>query len=499
MSSASVESMETTVENGQAALSFEYSIGDYGTALFEGPDDRVIAETRIEPDHTTSSLSVGTLEAGEYELLIRQDGDTVTSETLTVEGPDPLLSNIDSSWTYNELEQVTVEIENVGDVPVYVEEALFEISDLDPSEWVNTYLDAGESRAIGIDGGIEIDTSGTTGGSVSVTTAAGPVTGEFSHELAPASLKFTSIEPNWDGNTLVDVVVTVRNAGDVPTESQATATADGDELDTTPTEQFDPGQSEELTLRSFGTLYEATSGGEAEIDIVVDSPSGSVSETISRDIDGAEISLDTISTGWESGRLVRVSARVSNSGDLEATPSATVLFEDSEIVDETLTIPADETITFPLIDASSTYDDAYGVWSGGQKEVTVELDQGDGTVSETDTKEFDGLETDFSNIGTTFFSAGYDTDDVELSRVNFNVRNSGDVLLTYDSVEIEFGGASRAEDLYSPKTLLPGSSETEYWSPVDNIVVSPGEEDLAILLLRDGDEVARTTTTVTAE
>jgi len=73
------------------------------------------------------------------------------------------------------------------------------------------------------------------------------------------------------------------------------------------------------------------------------------------------------------------------------------------------------------------------------------------------------------------------------------------VVLRYDTIEIELAGASRTDGLYSAERLLPGSSQTEYASPSENITVSPGEVDLTISLLLGSDVVASTTTTVTAE
>ena len=505
-SSVSVNNMEPTVEGGQAVVSFEYSVGDYATALFEGPDGRVISETRIEPDHSTASVPIGTLESGEYELLIRQDGDTVTSQELSVDGADPFIRDITSTWTYNELDSVIVELENVGDTPAYIGQVEFELEPLDrdynPSDTVNGYLDAGEALAANIEpvGGVQIDDSGTTEGTVIAETDSEPLTEAFSHELAPASLTFMSVEPNWDGTSLVDVTARIRNTGDVPTSAQITAIADGNELDTTPTNQIEPGGAQDFLVQDFGTLYEATSGGEAEVNLAVESPAGSISETVTREIAGADVSIDSVSAEWESGQLEEVTAEIGNSGDIDVEAPLTLSVDGTEIVATPITVPGGTDPTETIIyDATGSYEGGYAITSGGSYEVAVEIEVEDGVVSGSDSKEFDGRDVEFSNIQTTFFSAGYETDDVELASVDFSVRNDGDVVLEYDSVKVEFSGASRSEGLYSTRQISPDSSADEYISLSDEITTSPGEVDLTISLLLGGEEVESTSTTVTAE
>jgi len=393
INTASIESMDPTVEDGRAVLSFDYSVDDYATALFEGPDGRVISETRIEPDHTTASVPIGTLGGGEYQLLLRQDGDTVTSETLSVEGADLLISDITSSWSYNELRRVSVDLENAGDVPAYIELAEFELeqfdTDYNPSSIVNGYLNAGDSGSVDIEpvGGAEVEQSGTAEGTVTVETGAEPLTEGFSYELEAASLEFTKVDPKWDGNTLVDVTADVQNTGDVPTTAQITATADGEELDTTPTEQIEPGERQEFVAQQFGTLYEATSGGQANIDITVESPAGSITETVTREIAGADVSLDTVSAGWGSGQLVEVYATIGNSGDLEVEAPLTVSVGDEVVRETTATLPGGTSATEVLVyDSTGNFEEGYAITSGGTYEVTVELELEDSTVSASDSK-----------------------------------------------------------------------------------------------------------------
>lgn len=497
----SISDTEATVVEGQPALTFDYEIDDFATALLEDPNGNIVSEARIEPEQNSSALYMGDTQGGEYRLLIREGGETLTSETLEFDGPELVISDVSDQWSSNSLESVEVTVENTGDLPARLERGTYQVDGNEAESYISGPIEANESVTASISPGFgvaEFEEPGLVEGELTVVTTAGNLSGDFSRDLEPASLNIEQVNPIWSGNALEEVVVRVRNTGDVPTEANVSVEHNGEEAAGTGVGTVEPGELARFEADSFFSTYEVQSGGEAQFDVYVDSPSGRVSDEFTRDVAGADVSIGSVDSTWESGRLTEVRYSADNAGEVEAEYDATVEVNGETVAEGDVTIPADGVSGQTLAEDSIYSSLDYAADSGGEYEVTVTLDTGDGTVSASDTVEFEGIDYEISEVDATFYDQ-YDSDSSELSSVDFSVRNDGDIALRYDSVEIEIGGASRTDDPYGTQELEPGSSSMEYVSLTDSIVVDSGSHDLTIRLLLDGDTVASETTTVSTD
>ena len=497
----SITDTEATVIEGQPALTFDYEIDDFATALLEDPNGNIVSEARIEPEQNSSALYMGEPHGGEYRLLIREGGETLTSETLEFDGPELVLSNVSDQWSSNTLESVEVTVENTGDLPARLERGTYQVDGNEAESYISGPIEANESVTASISPGFgmsEFEEPGLVEGELTVVTTAGNLSGEFSRDLEPASLSIVGVNPVWSGNALEEVIVRVRNSGDVPTEANVTVEHQGEEAAVTGLGIVDPGELVRFEATPFFNPYEVQSGGEAQFDVYIDSPSGRVSDEFTRDIAGADVSIESVDSTWEFGRLTQVQYTADNAGEVEAEYDMTVEVNGETVSEGEVTIPSEGVSGQTLAEDSFYSSLDYAADSGGEYEVTVTLDTGNGTVSASDTVEFDGVDSSISEVDTTFFDQ-YDSDSSELSSMDFSVRNDGDIALRYDSVEIEIGGATRTDDPYGTQELEPGSSSMEYVSVTDSIVVNSGTHDLTIRLLLDGDTVASETTSVSTD
>jgi len=103
------------------------------------------------------------------------------------------------------------------------------------------------------------------------------------------------------------------------------------------------------------------------------------------------------------------------------------------------------------------------------------------------------VEGDLSAISATFLS-NYDTDTSDLSSVDFDVQNTGDIPITYNSVEVSIDGTTQTDTLGFASSLAPGQSTTGYHSY--DSTVSNGNHDMTIRLMNNGKTVLTETTTV---
>jgi archaellum component FlaF (FlaF/FlaG flagellin family) len=157
-----------------------------------------------------------------------------------------------------------------------------------------------------------------------------------------------------------------------------------------------------------------------------------------------------------------------------------------------------------LLDASSSKertlsagfgDTFYTVPEGGSYDVTLTLSGQSGwSTSTTQTVEFDGPSGQITGLDT-YFIDNYDTSTADLSSVSFNLQNTGDVVLDYDTIEIEMDGTTVTDSPIS-RTLEPGRST--YISPSVDLTVSEGTQELTVRVLDGSQTVAETTNTVSA-
>ncbi|WP_283401699.1 hypothetical protein [Halorubrum sp. DM2] len=432
------------------------------------------------------------------------------SESSNVASERIVIRDIEWDWGDDGLDQVTIVVVNKGEYPVQLERAEFtlESPDTDLSRSLNTTLSPGTADKIAISSSqsIKVENLGTQIGTATVETDIGTVSESFPYDPGlPALLTFVSLRPSWDGNTITDATFRVGNLGELLTSVQISATANGEEVATAPTEKIYPGTGRSLVVSDPESLQTATSGEDAELEFTADSPAGQAAGIISQQITDTDLSVDSMSSGWANGQFVELLATLSVNADTDLSPSAQITIDDNKIKNGSFTIQANERLEdLPFYDEASSLGrqaiepDPYEIRTGGTHEVVLNLELEDGSISASHSKEFDGLDTVFSDIEASFSSPGNGTDDVELSEVKFGVRNDGDVVLRYDSIEIGIGDPSRTDELTSSKGLLPGSSEQEHVRLSNGIAVSPGEKELTISLLYKGDEIERTTTTVTA-
>lgn len=428
-----------------------------------------------------------------------------------------VISGIEWSWDDAGLYQVTIVVGNKGEDPVRLDRIGLALesrdANLNTSRNLNTTLSPGIADKIAISSspGVKVEKLRTLIGTITVETDIGTVSESFPYDpYLPALLTLNSVSPNWDGNTITDAGFGVGNRGDLLTSVQTSATANGEEVASTPTEEIYPGGGQALTVSDPESLQPANSGEDAELKFTADSPAGQVVGIISQQMTDADLSIDSMSSGWANGRFVELSATLSIGADTNFSPSVQVTVDDDRIDDDNILIEFDElpanerirNLSFyneaPSVGRQPVTPDPYEIRTGGTHEVVLNLELEDESISASHSKEFDGLDTSFSDIEASFSGLGNSTDDVELSEVTFTVRNGGDVVLRYDSIEVEIGGTSRSGGLTAGEGLLPASSEQERVLLDDNIAVSPGEKELAISLFFEGDVIERTTTTVTA-
>jgi hypothetical protein len=424
-----------------------------------------------------------------------------------------VIRDIEWNWGDDGSYQVAMAVVNKGEHPVRLDRIGFTLespdTDFNTSRSLDTTLSPGTAEPIAISSSpdVKVKKLRTLIGTATVETDIGTVSESFPYDPdLPALLTFQWLSPKWDGNTITETRFNIGNRGDLPTSVQISATAGGEEVASTPTDLIYPGRRRSLVVSDPESLQTVNSGEDAELKFTTDSPAGHAAGIISQQATDADLSIDSMSSGWANGHFVELWATVSTGADTDFTPPVQVTIDDHRIDDDSVSeynLPANERTRLniyseaPSIGRQATEPDPYEIRTGGTHEVTLNLELEDESISASHSKEFDGLDTSFSDIEASFSSPGNGTDDVELSEVTFTVRNGGDVVLRYDSIEVEIGGTSRSGGLTTGEGVLPGSSEQERVLLGDNIAVSPGEKELAISLLFEGDVIERTTTTVT--
>lgn len=495
----SITGTNTTVIEERPALTVEYEIDDYATAMLEDPDGEVVYETRIEPETNSTPLFFSKPRPGEYTVVIRQGGETVASKSITFDGAEVKVESVEQDWFKNKLRSVEVRINNTGDLPLRIGEGTYSVKGYETSTDFYQTVGAGETTTIELKpsylGEVKITKPGDVDGELTIRTTAGDVTKELPKTFEPASLSITQINPTWEGSKLVAVEVKVRNTGDVPTTGNATIEHGGDVIAYSGEGQVTPGETVSFTVDPFGFIFEADSGGSFEFETVVNSPSGYVSESFSHEIDAATVSIESMSPTWESGQLTGLTFTASNDGEVAAEYPVRVTVNGETVFEATVNIPAGDTYEYTAFDVASYAAPKYIAESGGEYKVTVTIETDDGPVSKSDVVEFDGVDSSISSVDATFYEP-YGSDGCEFSQLSFSLRNDGDIPIRFDSIEVSIGGASRTKSMYSENSLLPGESASQYMTFTEGILVDGGTHEVTIRLKRDGETVVRETVTV---
>lgn len=329
-SSASISEPEVSISSdGQPELVFNYSVDDFATVLLEGPSGDVISEERLEPDKNHDAVSMGLPLGGTYRLVVRQDGETVASTSVTYDGPQPELVSVSSDWSKGRLEGVMFGVENHGDLPLLVVNASFSVRGQEVKsgpvfEWVRP----GEMGAFDVSpllpGGVTVESGGEIEGRLIVLTTGGELNGQFTHTIEPASFSIERVVPSWDSGQLMSIEFTVRNTGEISGEFRATASVNG-EFVGAQNDEIKGGQTRTYVLEAgYGTepLYTVQSEGSYEVKLSVSGPSGSDSYADSKSFDGANAEISNAegsflqNYGSDNLDLFSLSFTVQNTGDL---------------------------------------------------------------------------------------------------------------------------------------------------------------------------------------
>jgi hypothetical protein len=110
-------------EDNAPMMAFDYSVNDYSIVLLEGTDNEIINEKELSPENNHSSIYMGEPREGEYKLVIQQGDETKTTKSVTFDGPDAKVANVEAKWSGNTVKSVVVTVENKGDLPAGVANA----------------------------------------------------------------------------------------------------------------------------------------------------------------------------------------------------------------------------------------------------------------------------------------------------------------------------------------------------------------------------------------
>lgn len=496
--SVSDANVSVTDKNGPV-MEFNYSVSEYSTVLLEGPDDQIINQKEISPENNHSSIYLGEPRAGEYTLVIQREDETKTTKSVTFDGPDPELTSVKAEWSGNTVESVVVTVENSGDLPLGVTNASYSargqsVDNVAVNEWVEPDETSTFEVATSFGSSVSIQEPGDVRGSVEVETLNETLTGDFSKSFKGANLTVTNINDVWDGNTLETVEVTVLNDGDLQTRANVTVDGVRNSLGPTWNQSLGAGESRTFELGGlFLNVDTVNTGGRVEFDVLVDSPDGHVTETVTHNIQPADVTLHSMTPVWQNGRLTDVQFSVSNSGDLRTEFTAEIAVNGEEVYDTGYFLEAGASENAEL---SAGYgNDAFAVVTeGGSYEVTLTMRGDEWNVSKSTTTEFEGPSADILSPDS-YFIDNYGENTADLSTLDFTIRNTGDVLLSYDTVEVQIDGVTKTEEPIVT-TLTPGESTSINMYP--DVTVSEGEHEMTVRVIDGGETVAEFTTTVSA-
>ena len=480
-------------------IAYNYTVQDYADAILEAPNGDIVAERQLSPETGRSAFRLRNPRGGTYTIAIQEGGETKVTEEVEFEGPNPEVVSLNGVWSGPTLEQIQVEIRNTGDLPVQVSEVAVEARDQVTSDSsMYTWLDQNESAQFSASGSygetITVEKSGNFEGSVSIVTSVGTIQDTIYQEFEGPSIEIISINQEWEGNELIDVETEVRNSGDLPAEVNVTLG--------NPDPQYFTGEetveAHSVTKYDFESvyygntpLYWAESGGNQSLELVANFTDGFASETIYHEVEGATVEIESMTPSWEYGQLNSVSYSVTNNGEIEAETEIIATINGEEISSDSVSVAPGDTETDEIAGA---FGSLYSVESGGEYMLKLAAKGYNSNIK--DSISFDGTDAEISNVEASFGSV-YDSEKVELTSVDFEMANGGDIIYSYSDVRVTLDGATRTSSPIITE-LQPGESTSvsEYY--IDGIAVSPGQYDLTIEILDGGEITASRTYTVTA-
>ncbi|GGL25996.1 hypothetical protein GCM10009037_07040 [Halarchaeum grantii] len=500
-SGPSVSNTQTQLTEYGPAIEFNYSVSDYSQVLLQRPDGEVVTDDTIEPNQSSSALLMGDPQPGTYKLIVQQGGETVVTKEVTFDGPNAHVREVNANWSGSVLHDVSVTIENTGDLPFYVKSGTVSVRDASVNGSLYEWIPANTTETVTVSpsfGALVVEESGDVRGQVSIRAANETFTDTFAKSFEGPNLKVVNTSSQWNGDTLTHVTATVKNTGDMGTTATA-AVYHGEEqraIDGFGT-RIAAGETVQYDISSFSYIYRATSGGDVDLSLVVNSSAGFTTTPLSHSVTGADVTITSLTPNWQNGVLQNLKFTATNEGDVESEFTAYITVGGEEIASPTYRIGGGETATFSYGDGlSSGYGPIYTVTSGGDVDVTVSVSTpgSTGTSEKTASASFEDVSASI-NADATFYEQ-MNGNDYELSSLDVDIQNTGGLPVSYDSIEIEVDGATRSESLYSTQSIASGSSATEYLSFTDAIVVSDGSHDVTIRLKNGGETVLSDTVTV---
>ncbi len=499
----SVSDPDFVVEDGEPKLVFDYNASDYATVLVEAPNGEIVQEKKLNPNETAGDMSVSEFQSGEYRLVLREGGDTVADTRMNVSGPSVQTERVSTDWSENTFKRASIVLNNTGDIPVRIDAVTAQVAGETITSHESEWLAPGSSTTAHVappSDYVTVESSGTLYGKVDVETSEGEVSDGFSKQFEGGNLTVDEINPVWDGATLKSVKVDVTNDGDLPASANIAVRDNGEELASSTSETVAPGDTVEFTDASFSYVHKYESGGEKDVTVVLNSSSGFSQQTFTNRVEPANISIEPMSTIWDSGTLNEVAFVVKNSGEVPADIdySLTIAGENIDEGSARVDPSSNETIT---IESSYLFDGGDGLYTAdGGEEVSVEvsISTDEQTANSSETKTFGDVDAEINKVDPMFTNQ-YDSSKVELTSVDFQVRNTGDITLTYDTVEIEIGGSTRTINPYLDQRIEPGAENLVSEVFTDGIVVEPGEYEMTVRVLDGGEVVFTDKVTITAE
>lgn len=491
----SISATDTGVtSDGVPYLAFEYSTDDYATALLENPENQIVDKRELSPEENQSALALGEPQAGSYSLVLQQGGETKVEKEVVYDGPSPEIVEVEPTWSGATLEEVAVTVENTGDLPTRISSGSYSaraqsVSQDSMYRWVEPNGTTTVTLSSGYQGAISIEEPGEANVAVRLETSNNTLSTTFTKTFEGPKLEIDSIEPNWDGADLKSAQVWIENTGDMPTTANASIEHAGETLAYSGPSSIAPGERTQMEIASFLYVYSAEGPGSIELDLIVDGENQHLSDTISHEVEDAKVTINSFSTTWENGRLTDAKGVVENNGEVEGDIRVGLLVDGSEVSGWDIVVSEGDTRTVKFGDWSHIY----SVTSGGTVDVTFEVSGPAGSDTKTESKSFEGIDTSISNADSLFIG-NYDSDTSDLSSLDFDVQNRGDVVLTYDTIEVEIDGVSSQESMSFESELAPGESTKEYYS--GDLTVNNGKHTVTIRILNDGEVVGTTQATV---
>lgn len=493
-SSQSVSDVQVASAEGDGvAVAFNYSVTANTTAVFEASNGTVLMEQRLSPDSERSTLSLGGLQPGEYELVLRQGDKTIASRTTSFAGADPKVTAVSPNWSGNTLESVVVTVQNNGDLPTYIRNATVSVRGTAVTQSFSQPVPANESRQFNVSTidsePLTITDAGTVNGSVEVQTTHGPLTGAFQRTFQGANLTFTAVNETWNGSRLEQVTVSVQNDGDLPTTANVTIQRAGEQLAPVGTKQIPAGWTKSFETTTASPIYAANFGETTSFVVAANASTHRITRDVTRDIPPAEISIESMTPVWEKGQLAAVEFNATNAEHVAIDAEAHVSLTGTSVTTSSFSLPASSTKQY-TIGGEDTTDALFTPTTRGTKDVKLTLTGGGTSDSTTAATVFDGRIT---SISATFASS-YDDDTAQMSAVNFDVQNTGYIPIGYDSAEITIDGTTRTDFLVYEHGLARDDSTSEHLST--DLTVSSGMHELTIRLINDGETVLVESATV---